>query len=129
MPHEINFKTRVNGNIETIIDKVTLALKEQGFGVLTRIDFHCKVKEKLGKDMDPVVILGACNPLLAFEAYQENSDVTAVLPCNVVLRQLGDEVSVEFAKPTAMMKILGDSKLVDYAKDADEKLKKVADQL
>ena len=111
------------------IERVTQALKQEGFGVLTRIDMHAKFKEKLGKDVLPVVILGACNPQLAFEAYSRAPDVTSLLPCNAVVRDLGQgRVSVELAKPTAMMNVLGDSTLVELAKVADQKLQHALDQ-
>src|SRR5690348_5599763 len=65
------------------------------------------------KEIRPTVILGACNPQLAFEAYQSNTDVASLLPCNAVVRDIGSgRVSVELAKPTSMMKILGDQKLI-----------------
>jgi uncharacterized protein (DUF302 family) len=119
----INLKREIKGPMESAIERVTEALKTQGFGVLTRIDLHTKVKEKLGKDMLPVVILGACNPKLAFEAYNQNSDVASLLPCNAVVRDLGnDRISVELAKPSTLMKFLGDEKLVTMALDADARL-------
>ena len=112
------------------IERVTLALKGEGFGVLTRIDLHTKVKEKLDKDLLPVVILGACNPQLAYEAYQLNTDVASILPCNAVIRDLGNnKVSIELAKPSMLMEMLGDKKLVMLAKNADEKLIRVLEKL
>ena len=120
---EVNFKKEVSGEVETCVAKVTEKLKEQGFGVLTRIDLHTKIKEKINKDIRPTVILGACNPQLAYEAFQENSDVASLLPCNAVIRDIGEgRVSVELAKPTFMMKMLDDSKLVELAQEADRRL-------
>jgi uncharacterized protein (DUF302 family) len=128
--NSINFKKEIRSNVEGAIERVTTALKDQGFGVLTRIDLHSKIKEKIGKDLQPTVILGACNPQLAYEAYLQNSDVTSLLPCNVVIRQLGkDQVSIELAKPSAMMEILGDRELVALAKDADDRLQKVLEKV
>jgi uncharacterized protein (DUF302 family)/rhodanese-related sulfurtransferase len=126
----INLKKEILGSMESAIDRVTEALKTQGFGVLTRIDLHKKVKEKLGKDLSPVVILGACNPQLAFEAYSQNPDVASLLPCNAVLRDLGhDRVSVELAKPSALMTFLGDEALVKMALDADARLMSALESL
>ncbi len=120
---EVNFKKEVSGEVETYVTKVTEKLKEQGFGVLTRIDLHTKIKEKINKDVSPTVILGACNPQLAYEAFLENPDVASLLPCNAVIRDIGEgRVSVELAKPTFMMKMLDDSKLVELAKEADRRL-------
>ncbi len=121
--NSINMKKEIAGPMDTAIGRVTDVLKAQGFGVLTRIDLHTKVKEKLGKDLRPVVILGACNPQLAFEAYNLNSDVASLLPCNAVLRDLGENrISVELAKPSALMKFFGDEKLVTMSADADQRL-------
>jgi uncharacterized protein (DUF302 family) len=129
MTESINFKREIQATVDEAIERVTQALKQEGFGVLTRIDMHAKFKEKLGKDVLPVVILGACNPQLAFEAYSRAPDVTSLLPCNAVVRDLGQgRVSIELAKPTAMMNVLGDSTLVELAKVADQKLQHALDQ-
>jgi|GEM_PF-286580 len=126
----INMKRETAGPMDSAIERVTEALKAQAFGVLTRIDLHAKVKEKLGKDLRPVVILGACNPGLAYEAYCLNSDVASLLPCNAVLRDVGyGRISVEIAKPSALMKFLGDEKLVAMALDADARLRKALESL
>ncbi len=102
----INFKKEIESGVEEAIERVTNALKLEGFGILTRIDFHEKIKEKLGKTLRPVVILGACNPQLAYESYERNADVACLLPCNAVIRDLGaGRVSVELAKPSALMEM------------------------
>ena len=74
---------------------------------------HSKIKEKTGKDIIPTVILGACNPNLAYEAYSADSDVASLLPCNAVIRETAPgTISVELAAPSAMMRILGHAKLI-----------------
>lgn len=120
---DLNFKRTVTGELEDVIRNLTEKLKEQGFGVLTRIDLHSKIKEKIDKDLKPTVILGACNPQLAYEAFLENPDVASLLPCNAVVREIeGGRISVELAKPTALMEMLGDEKLVALSKSADARL-------
>jgi uncharacterized protein (DUF302 family) len=128
--HRINMKVEINGTVDDVILRTTQALHEQGFGILTRIDLHSKIKEKLGRVIAPAVILGACNPALAYEAYSENSDVASVLPCNAVIREIAPgRISVELAKPTALMEILGDEKLILLAQGADQQLEKVIEAL
>jgi uncharacterized protein (DUF302 family) len=129
MPTQINFKREIGSTLDNAIERVTNALKSEGFGVLTRIDLHSKIKEKIGKDLRPVVILGACNPQLAYEAYQHNPDVASLLPCNAVLRETAEgRVSIELAKPSSLMEILGDQELVSLAKDADARLQRVLEK-
>ncbi len=119
----INFKREISGSIENTVNQLTEALKTQGFGVLTRIDLHKKFEEKLGKNIAPVVVLGACNPQMAFEAYARNTDVASLIPCNAVVRDIGNnKVSVELVKPSSLMQITGDDSLVQMTKEADKKL-------
>jgi uncharacterized protein (DUF302 family) len=119
----INFKREISDSLDNAINRVTNALAAEGFGVLTRIDMHTKIKEKTGKEIIPTVILGACNPNLAYEAYTSNSDVASLLPCNAVVREVEPGIiSLEFAKPTTMMLMLGDNKLAELALAADEKV-------
>jgi uncharacterized protein (DUF302 family) len=127
---ELSFKKVVSGDTNTIITRVTEALKLQGFGILTRIDLDAKIKEKTGNIIEPVVILGACNPHLAYEAYQQNPEVTGLLPCNAVIRQLSPgKMSVELVRPSSLMEVLDDSKLVELSRGADERLQKVLESL
>ena len=120
---KINFKREIADSLDHGIARVTKALADQGFGILSRIDMHSKIREKTGKEIIPTVILGACNPALAFEAYTANSDVASVLPCNAVLREIAPmRISVELVAPSAMMRILGDDNLVKLALDADQRI-------
>jgi uncharacterized protein (DUF302 family) len=126
----VNFKKEFDLDFDQAVTKITAALKSSGFGVLTTIDFSDKMKEKIDKDVDPLVILGACNPKLAYEAYQINSDVTSLMPCNAVVRQLSPgRVSIELIKPTKMMEVVGDQSLVELAAQADDILEKVLDNI
>ena len=121
----INFKREISDTVDRGIERATKALTAEGFGILTRIDMHSKIKEKTGKEIIPTVILGACNPNLAYEAYTANSDVASLLPCNAVIREVAPgKLSLEFAKPSGMMKILGDAKLTALAAEADAKIER-----
>jgi len=121
----INFKREITDTVDQAIERITKALGAEGFGILTRIDMHSKIKEKTGKEIIPTIILGACNPMLAYEAYTANSDVASLLPCNAVVREIAPgKVSLELAKPTAMMQILGDAGLTELAREADAKIER-----
>ena len=121
----INFKREIPDTVDHAIERVTKALGAEGFGVLTRIDMHSKIKEKTGKEIVPTVILGACNPNLAYEAYTANPDVASLLPCNAVIREIAPgKISVELAAPSAMMRILGDAKLTELAREADVRIER-----
>ena len=121
----INFKREITDTFDHAIERITKALGAEGFGILTRIDMHSKIKEKTGKEIIPTVILGACNPMLAYEAYTANSDGASLLPCNAVIREVAPgRVSLELAKPTAMMQILGDAGLTELAREADAKIER-----
>ena len=126
----VNFKREIAGSMDQAIEKTTQALASEGFGVLTRIDFHLKVKEKLGHEIRPLVILGACNPKLAYEAFLHNPDVTGLLPCNAVVRELASgKISVEIAKASAIMGVIDDGELKEMADTADQRLQKVLEKI
>ena len=110
------------------------ALADQGFGVLSEIDLAAKLKEKLGADVAPQVILGACRPELAYEALMADPSIAAVLPCNVVVRSLDESTTiVEAFDPDAMMGLAGGdepgSPLAAVAGDARERLDAMLDAL
>jgi uncharacterized protein (DUF302 family) len=122
---DINYKREILDTVDNAIARATKALAAEGFGILSRIDMHSKIKEKTGKDMVPTVILGACNPNLAYEAYQTNPDVTSLLPCNAVIREIAPgKISLEFAAPSGLMRILGDDKLTALAQAADTRIER-----
>ncbi|WP_375195403.1 DUF302 domain-containing protein [Sphingobium sp.] len=118
--------TSLDASFEAIIDRVEAALKEEGFGVLTRIDVRETMRAKLGKDFRPYVILGACNPKLAYEALQIEDKVGTMLPCNVVVQQSSTgKIEVAAVDPVSSMQAIDNPRLKDAAKAVREKLSRV----
>lgn len=98
------------------------ALAEQGFGVLTEIDVQATLKAKLGEDMEPYLILGACNPQLAHQALEIERDIGLLLPCNVVVRRAGDRTLVQALDPQVMVSLPGLPALQPVADEASLRL-------
>lgn len=114
------------GTVEQVCEKVTEALKPIGFGILTRIDFDQKIKEKLNETIPKTVILGACNPKLAYEAFKQSTDVGLLIPCNIVVREISPgKVIIEAMRPTQMLDILKNLQGSDSIQKAEENLKQV----
>lgn len=95
-------QTTVKGSLDEVRAKVTDALKSQGFGILTEINVQKTLKEKIGVDFEPYLILGACNPRLAHQALAADRSIGLLLPCNVTLRIVADAVEVSILDPEAM---------------------------
>jgi uncharacterized protein (DUF302 family) len=105
------------------VEQTTQALAEQGFGVLTRIDVKATLKQKLGKDMEDYLILGACNPQLAHRALDVDRHIGQLLPCNVVVRTADDGgVLVEAMDPQLMVRVVDQPGLQEVADEAAAKL-------
>ena len=118
----------VEGPIDTAKAKVIDALKTQGFGVLTEIDVQKTLKEKLGVDFEPYLILGACNPGLAHQALSADRSIGLLLPCNVVLRAAGEHVEVSILDPEVMFSVVDEetkTALVALAPEAKRRLQTV----
>lgn len=119
-----------SSTLTAAIDRVTQALASEDFGVLSQISMHEHFKNKLGTDLSPVVILGACHTQLAYEAYRCNSDVTSLLPCNAVIREITPGTySIELSKPSVFMSILNDDRLNRLSTKADHKLALVLEKI
>lgn len=109
--------------------RVREALSAEGFGILSEIDVQAKLEEKLGQDIGPYKILGACSPPLAHQAIELDPDVGALLPCNVLLRANPDGgTDVAAADPEAMLALAGDD-LADIAADAKQRLRRALDSI
>lgn len=110
-------------------EKVVSALQNGKFGIISEIDISAKLKEKLGVDHPPHVILGACNPQIAYNALQENPDVALALPCNVVLREEGGHTSVSALLPSVALKPFEGLKVQESSCTAEEALSRIFDSL
>lgn len=120
------FGVTVEDDFYLVIDRVTGALAEEGFGVLTSIDVQSTMKEKLGVEREPYVILGACNPPLANQAISTEPEIGALLPCNVVVRQDGKRVAVDFMDPKAVLSLVDNPDVPALADEVRTRMERVA---
>jgi uncharacterized protein (DUF302 family) len=110
---------------EQAVARIRDTLQQQGFGVLTEIDVQATLKKKLDVDFKKYVILGACNPPLAYQGFQAEPDVGLLLPCNVVVYEEGPTQSrVAVLDPVAQLGISGRGDLAPVAREAREKLER-----
>ncbi len=120
------FDTKVDGDFSDVIEKVTEALKTEGFGVLTEIDIAATMKKKLGADLRPYKILGACNPQYAYKALQAENKIGTMLPCNVIVQETEEgAIEVSAVNPLASMQAVENPELGHLAGEVTEKLKRV----
>jgi uncharacterized protein (DUF302 family) len=115
---------------ESAVEKVTEALKKEGFGVLTEIDMQATMKKKLDVDIQKYRILGACNPPLAYQAIQAEDKIGLMLPCNVIVQEVaGGGTEVAAIDPVASMQAVNNPKLGEVGEQVRDKLKRVIDSL
>ncbi len=124
------FTKTVSGDFDSVILRVTEALKKEGFGILTEIDVKETLKKKLNVDFPRYHILGACNPPFAYKALQAESKIGTMLPCNViVIEQEPDKVEVAAIDPVASMQSVENTALESITHEVRSKLKSVIDNL
>ena len=124
------FAKKMSMSFENAKPLVIEKLKEQGFGVLTEIDMRATMKEKLGEEIGNYVILGACNPPLAFKAIEAENRIGLMLPCNVIIRSIShDKVEVAIVDPMASMLAVKNAALTETAIEAQKKLEAVIESL
>lgn len=120
----------IRAPFDEAIERTEAALKEEGFGIISRIDIQDALKTKIGVDFRPYTILGACNPSLAYEALKIEDKVGTMLPCNVVVQQKSaDETEVAAIDPVASMQAIDNPELARAARDVPIRLFKVVDRL
>lgn len=111
------------------VEKITKLLLQEGFGIISKIDIQEKMKEKLGKEMDKYLILGACKPSSAFEAIQQEVEIGLLLPCNVIVYEKDGEVFVSAVRPSVAMGFINNPKIAHVAESVEKSLEKVIAQV
>lgn len=124
------FSKTINSSLETAVQKVTDALKTEGFGILTEIDIKATLKKKLDVDFYPYKILGACNPPFAYKALLKEDKIGTMLPCNVILQEkVPGLVEVSAVDPAASMLSVVNEELREIATEVRVKLQNVIGML
>jgi len=127
---EYAFTTVLNISYEDAISKVTDALKEEGFGILTEIDVKATLKKKLDVDFRKYVILGACNPPYAYRTLKADLDVGLLLPCNVIVYETDDKKAcISAINPISALEVIKNQELREIAEEVTVKLKRVVDKV
>jgi len=129
---KLGMSTTVTGSMEDVKEKVRASLKTQGFGILTEIDMQKTLKEKINVDIEPYLILGACNPKIANRALSADRSIGLLLPCNVVLRETGSSVEVSILDPEVMFSVVdggGNADLTQLPLEAKQLLQVALDSL
>jgi uncharacterized protein (DUF302 family) len=127
---EYYFSKTINASFDEAINRVTEALKTEGFGIVSEIRMHEKFKEKLDIDFKKYTILGACIPAFAYKALQVEDKIGTMLPCNVVVQELSkNHIEVAAVNPVASMMAIQNPALVEIAGEVTNKLQKVISHL
>ncbi len=119
----------VTGDFDAVIERVIVALKAEGFGVLTEIDVAATLKKKIDVDFRPYRILGACNPKMAHKALMAEDKIGVMLPCNVIVQKTDEGVEVAAVDPKASMQAVENPSLTDIAGPVKEALTRVVEGL
>lgn len=127
---EYYFSKTLNESFDNAIQKVTDALKAEGFGILTEIDIKATLKKKLDVDFYNYKILGACNPPFAYKALLAEDKIGTMLPCNVIVQEkVPGQVEVSAVDPAASMQAIENKDLQDIATEIRTKLQKAIEAL
>ena len=127
---ELFFKKTISGDFLEVTAKVKEELKKQGFSVITEIDMDKKLNEKLGTNVKPYKILGACNPGFAYKTLQIDQNIGVFLPCKVIIKQLdGNDIEIVSINPSKMMLMMNNAELTKVAEEVSQKLEMVINNL
>jgi uncharacterized protein (DUF302 family) len=122
---QYGFSKTVDLTYEQAIEKVTVELKKEGFGVLTFIDVKETLKQKINVDFKKYAILGACNPPIAHRALQEEEQLGLLLPCNVIVYEKEGKTNISIFDPMIMTWIIENDQMKPIATEVQEKLQRV----
>jgi len=127
----MNYERRITIDLPyaEAVARTRQALAEQGFGALTEIDVQATLRDKRGLEMEPYVILGACNPDLAHQALEVDRSIGVLLPCNVVVSSVEDGSRVQILDPQMMASVTELAQLQPLADEASRRLQTVLDTL
>lgn len=123
------FYKSVPYSYEVAIERVTTALKKEGFGILTTIDVRDTLKKKIDVEFDRYIILGACNPPLAHRALTAERNIGLLLPCNVIVHEKDGQTTIGVFDPTIMSQIIDSQVIRDLADEVRQKLTRVLDEV
>lgn len=123
------YERTVSVPFEQAVERAREALKAEGFGVLCEIDIKQKLKEKLGVEFHNYVILGACNPQLAYRTLQEELNIGLLLPCNVVVYEKDGSSTVAAIDAAKMLSVVGNARLESVATEVNDKLRRAVDNM
>ena len=127
---EYYFSKTISISFDEAIIRVTDVLKSEGFGIISEIRMHEKLKEKLGVDFKKYTILGACNPSYAYKALQVEVKIGTMLPCNIVVQELSENhIEVAAVNPIASMMAIQNPELIGIAKEVTDKLQAIISRL
>jgi uncharacterized protein (DUF302 family) len=127
---EYYFSKTVHGTYDELVSRTIEALKTEGFGVISEINIHEKLKEKIGVDFKRYKILGACNPPFAYKALQAEDKIGTMLPCNVlVIEQNSGTIEIVSVNPLASMMAVQNPALADVAMEITDRLKRVISKI
>lgn len=122
------FSKTIDTDFQSAIERTTAALKSKGFGIITEIDLKGTFQNKLGKEIRPYHILGACNPNYAFEALQAENKIGTMLPCNVIVQELENgKVEIAAVNPVASMSAIDNPALKQMAAQVEAMLKEAVE--
>lgn len=126
---DYSYGERVELSFAEALERVKTELSGEGFGVLTEIDVQETLKEKLGVEFPKYMILGACNPPNAKRSLELEKEIGLLLPCNVIVYEHDGEAHVAMVKPTEALKIVGNERLDEIAREIEAKLKTAIDRV
>ena len=119
----------ITGDFDVILAQVKAELAKEGFGILTEINVTETLKKKLNVDYTKYIILGACHPQSAYQVLQKEPSIGLLLPCNVIIYQTGNTITVETIRPTVAMEMVDNPEIAPIAQEIEGKLQRIIENI